>query len=296
MNFDKHELKLLAAAGALVQPGQPVPLATLAGLFDRPGKLRAVIDQLRLGQFVTFDPFKAELRLLPRPILTVLMEFAQQGVLFTQERPLDDALAAQSLVSVFKNMETCEITHALPAALASRKPPDPPPTDAVRSDVNAHKTAVTDVTESAVTEPQSAVAGRSAVVASRVIPVSGASVRSVGEKTLNTGITGEPVAARPASMRPAFAVKSLEHQLDEQELMTELSALLDSDPKNPDEVKNHGGHWRVNHVRKHPRLLANLLVQLRELIEVNWHFKTNRAAWLESAVKNTLRREKGGQS
>ena len=98
MNFDKHELKLLAASGTLAAPGQPVKLAWLSGLFSRPGKLRETVDKLRIGQFIMFDPYQSELRVLAKSVLEVLNEFNQTPELFTTERPLDAVLAEQSLI------------------------------------------------------------------------------------------------------------------------------------------------------------------------------------------------------
>jgi hypothetical protein len=69
-------------------------------------------------------------------------------------------------------------------------------------------------------------------------------------------------------------------------MMADLKSLLGEE-----EMKSSGGHWLVDHVRPHPSILQNLLIQLRELVNVNWHFKTNRAAWLEASIKKELQRQ-----
>lgn len=124
MTFDKHELKLIAAAGVLAAPGQPVKLAWLSGVFSRPFKLRETVDKLRISQFITFDPYQSELRLLAKPILDVLIEFNQTQELFRQEHPLDAVLADQLRVSVLKDTEVCKITHG---ENLETLPPKPPP-------------------------------------------------------------------------------------------------------------------------------------------------------------------------
>lgn len=79
--------------------------------------------------------------------------------------------------------------------------------------------------------------------------------------------------------------RQINGQVTEAELMRQLHDLL-----GPEEMNAAGGHWRVDHVRQHPALMERLLIQLRELVNVGWQFKTNRAAWLEGSIKNELAR------
>jgi len=74
--------------------------------------------------------------------------------------------------------------------------------------------------------------------------------------------------------------RTLARQLTEVELMRELEKLLGAD-----EMARAGGHWRVDHVRRHPGLLQRCMIDLRELVDAGWTFRTNRAAWLEGAIK-----------
>lgn len=79
----------------------------------------------------------------------------------------------------------------------------------------------------------------------------------------------------------------LRRQVDETWLVRELGELLGAE-----EMKANGGNWRVNYVRPHRALMAGLLEELRDKVNDGWTFKTNRAAWLTTAVRNELARKK----
>jgi len=107
MKFEPSELRLLLDAALHGATGeQPVTIAALAPLFDRPGRLLRTVRELERGGFITFDPYQNVVRLRIKPIVSALHQFSQTPELFTQERPLDAVLAE---------------TDRLPA-----KPPDPP--------------------------------------------------------------------------------------------------------------------------------------------------------------------------
>jgi hypothetical protein len=82
---------------------------------------------------------------------------------------------------------------------------------------------------------------------------------------------------------------TVEHRLTSQcteaYLMAELMKLLGTD-----EMKTSGGHWRVDHVRIHPKLVDELLGELRYKIKTGFIFRTNPAAWLEGSLRNEVRR------
>jgi hypothetical protein len=138
VKFEPGELRLQLNAAlfalAKYQDDQPVPLSALEGLFDRPVKLIRTVRELERGGFLLFDPYQNILRLRLKPILSALKQYAATPELFTQERPLDAALAGVERAGVFKNTILCENTH-LPVrqyeekniAPAPPKPPDPPP-------------------------------------------------------------------------------------------------------------------------------------------------------------------------
>jgi hypothetical protein len=97
MKFEPAELRLMLNLSlyALAHPSADlaVPLQALDGLFDRPSKLHRTLRELELGQFLLFDPFAGIVRLRLRTILMALQPGSQTGELFTEERPLDSALA-----------------------------------------------------------------------------------------------------------------------------------------------------------------------------------------------------------
>lgn len=119
MNLDKPEMKLLLAALALTvaKPDEPVRLADLRGVFERPGMLRTVVDKLRIGNVITFDSTQNVLRVLPDRVWQILNQYGVTPELFTDERPLDAALH-----EVSKRQLAAE-TRFAPAP----RPPEPPP-------------------------------------------------------------------------------------------------------------------------------------------------------------------------
>jgi len=66
----------------------------------------------------------------------------------------------------------------------------------------------------------------------------------------------------------------------ETELMGRLTTALGID-----EMETTGGHWRVNHVRKHPALLERAIAEVERMTKEGETFTVNAAACLEDLVK-----------
>ena len=126
MNLDKHELKLLTAA-VLMDGGraQPIAVEGLAGLFDRPARLHKTVAGLNRCGAILHDPYQGTFLIRAQVIWNMLNEHGGQAELFTQERPLDAALASASrlgqsspvatvpVVPVRNDTDLCEITQRM---------------------------------------------------------------------------------------------------------------------------------------------------------------------------------------
>lgn len=62
--------------------------------------------------------------------------------------------------------------------------------------------------------------------------------------------------------------------------MERLSAFL-----GPDEMAYSGGHWRVNHVQKHPDLITRALDDLESQVRAGKDATSTRGAWLTDLLK-----------
>ena len=74
-------------------------------------------------------------------------------------------------------------------------------------------------------------------------------------------------------------------QSTENFLMAELLQTLGSE-----EMERSGGHWRVDHVRPHPRVTEEMLAELRYKMRTGFVFRSCPAAWLEGAIRKTITR------
>ena len=217
---------------------------------DGTGKFRLLPDQ-----WPNWPQVKELMQLRDRSRL----EFVADEDMNTMLANISQTNAGQCEFFACNPPQTCETFAPRPKP----QPPDPPdPPD------NPGRTAVFRTEPIADTEPKKR---QSSVSSSRVIPVNRSS--SVNRNKKNSGITDEN------------RLRKISRQCSESELMADLKTLL-GEP----EMQSAGGHWLVDHVRPHPAILQKLLIQLRELINLSWQFKTNRAAWLEASIKKELQR------
>ncbi len=99
--------------------------------------------------------------------------------------------------------------------------------------------------------------------------------RREDEKRLNDEHAQEPAAPDSTGVHRSSLNRS-----QESALMERLAEFLGKD-----EMARAGGHWRVNHVRKHPGLLERALADLEHRVKTGEQAKTTRGAWLEDLVK-----------
>lgn len=87
--------------------------------------------------------------------------------------------------------------------------------------------------------------------------------------------------AREVADPPAAGLhRSSLNRSEEEDLMGRLRAFLGED-----EMARAGGHWRANHVRKHPSLVARALADLEQRVKAGEQAKTTRGAWLTDLVQ-----------
>ncbi len=84
----------------------------------------------------------------------------------------------------------------------------------------------------------------------------------------------------PAALPTTGDNRSSLHRSQESDLMERLASFLGKD-----EMARAGGHWRVNHARKHPALLERAIADLEHRVKTGEEAKTTRGAWLEDLVK-----------
>ena len=115
MKFNVNESKLLFLMAVHAPLGQPVAVRPLAGYYERPCHLVKARDSLRAFNFITYDPFMDQARLVVENILNGLRVVGaglSQAQLFPNERPLDAALAAvMKPVGVLKSHGRSVISH-----------------------------------------------------------------------------------------------------------------------------------------------------------------------------------------
>lgn len=100
MKFNVNESKLLFLLAVNAPAGEAVTVRSLAAFFDRPCHLDKARDALRAWNFIVYDPFTDQARLIVANILNGLRvkPGLAQGHLFPNERPLDAALASPARV------------------------------------------------------------------------------------------------------------------------------------------------------------------------------------------------------
>jgi hypothetical protein len=87
--------------------------------------------------------------------------------------------------------------------------------------------------------------------------------------------------AREVADPPAAGLhRSSLNRSKEEDLIGRLRAFLGED-----EMARAGGHWRANHVRKHPSLVARALADLEQRVKAGEQAKTTRGAWLTDLVQ-----------
>lgn len=84
----------------------------------------------------------------------------------------------------------------------------------------------------------------------------------------------------PTTKDIAPPVRSSINRSQESELMDRLTAVLGQD-----EMARAGGHWRVNHVRKHPDRVDRGLAEIERMMKEHIPFTENKAACLEDLMK-----------
>lgn len=97
MKFNVNESKLLFLVSVHAPAGEAVAVRPLAAYYERPCHLVKAVDSLRAFNFITYDPFTDQCRLVVANILNGLRvagPVSRQAQLFPDERPLDAALAA----------------------------------------------------------------------------------------------------------------------------------------------------------------------------------------------------------
>lgn len=103
MKFNVNESKLLFLVSIHAPAGDPVAVRPLAVYYDRPCHLDKARDSLRAFNFIAYDPFTDQARLVVANILNGLRvagPVSRQAQLFPNERPLDAALASVGAVNV----------------------------------------------------------------------------------------------------------------------------------------------------------------------------------------------------
>ena len=103
MKFNVNESKLLFLVSVHAPAGEAVAVRPLAVYYDRPCHLEKARDSLRAFNFITYDPYTDQARLVVANILNGLRvagPVSRQVQLFPNERPLDAALASVGAVKL----------------------------------------------------------------------------------------------------------------------------------------------------------------------------------------------------